>query len=415
MKLAVIVCEYNPFHNGHLYQINKTRELTNCDGIICIMSGNFSQRAECAIMDKYERAKVAIECGADLVVNIPAPYASNNAEVFALASVKIASAFKDVEWISFGMEEPNLNALNETAEFLLNETTDYKILLKNYLDSGLSFSESRIQTVKKLIAENKVTLKNKEAVINLLTKPNNILAVEYVKALKTINSNIKPVLVQRLGSDYNEEKFEGTFSSATAIRKSVYNGEILKVKAALPKPSFEALENYVKEHGLVDENKLIDLARYKFLTTNTNELKTLYNVSEGLENRIKIVAIKSATSAEFKEQVHTKRYKNSRINSILLNGVLNIHNEVIKHVYKIEKLPFIKALAINENNKELLSNLKCSSKLILRKNDVDNLKKTKYVKELMQIEDNSNAVYNLLLNKNLLPAKDIYTKLIKVK
>jgi predicted nucleotidyltransferase len=392
----------------------RTKKLTGADALLCIMSGNFTQRAESAIMDKYERAKVAVLCGADVVVGLPTPYSANNAEVFALAAVKIANSFKNVKFLSFGMEEPNLPLLNELADFFIKESEQYKLVLKNFLKLGNSFNESRVKTVEELINNGSLNFSDNKKALELLTMPNNILALEYVKALRQTNSTIAPVAVKRLGSNYNEQKLEGEYSSATAIRKAIFDGNIKNVQSALPKPSFLQLQTYLAEHSLINAQKLQDLALYKIRTSKKSQLKKLYNMNEGLENRLKNIALSVNNAREFLEEIKTKRYKDSKINSLLLNAVLNIEKSVVTKIYQLQKLPYIKVLAVNANNKQLLSKLKCSSRLILRKSDAKKLKLTTFTKELMQAEDNSNAVYNLLLNKQVLASSDIHTPVLIV-
>ncbi|MDD4211243.1 MAG: nucleotidyltransferase family protein [Clostridia bacterium] len=415
MKLAAIICEYNPLHNGHLHQMQQTKLMTGADGILCIMSGNFTQRAESTIIDKYARAKIAILCGADIVVGLPTPYSTNNAEVFGLAAVKIANSFKNVKWLSFGMEEPNLNLLDELANFFVKEADDYKLILKEFLKSGLSFNESRIKAVESFINNKKISFSDNKKALELLTMPNNILALEYVKSLKQISSNILPVAIKRVGSNYTDKQLQNTYSSATAIRKTIFeNFDLKKASLSLPKYSYIELKNYITKNGLINAQKLNELVLYKMRTTDKQQLKQLYNMGEGLENRLKSVALSTQNAKEFIEEIQTRRYKNSRINSILLNAVLNINKSVVIKIYKVQKLPFIKVLAINTSNKQLLSELKCSSKLILRKNDIKSLKQTTFTKELIEAENNANAVYNLLIGKNVIKANDIYTTLQKI-
>jgi predicted nucleotidyltransferase len=379
------------------------------------MSGNFTQRAKGAIMDKYSRAKVAVLSGADVVVNLPTAYSINNAEVFSLSAVKIANSFKSVKWLSFGMEEPDVFSLEQLADFFINEPNEYKLNLKKHLSLGLSFNESRVKAVKELIKDKKVTFKNNKKVIKILTMPNNILALEYVKALKQINSQVAPFAIKRIGSNYNDKKLLGKFSSATAIRNTIYKTNKVKVvKKSLPIHSYNELKKFIKQNNVIDNNKLNEYALYKIRTTKQSDLKNIYNVTEGLENRLKSVANLCSDANKFAKSLQTKRYKISRTNSIILNSVLNIQSQTVQKIYSLKKLPYIKVLAVNTATKQILSSLKCSSNLILRKSDVDNLKHTKFVKELNFIENNSNAVYNLLIGKNILPAKDIYHSFIKV-
>jgi len=184
MKLCAIICEYNPFHFGHWYHIQKAKELSGCDGVLCIMSGNFTQRAEPTITDKYVRASMALNGGADIVVQMPTAYACSSAEIYALAGVKIANSFKNVTHISFGCECENFELLKELANYLADEPEEYKEALKKYLDEGNSIVLSRQKAIEQLVKEEKVSFSNITETIDALQKPNNILALEYLKALK---------------------------------------------------------------------------------------------------------------------------------------------------------------------------------------------------------------------------------------
>ncbi len=412
MKIAAIICEYNPLHNGHVHQIEETKKITGCDAILCIMSGNFSQRAEPCIMDKYTRANLVVSCGADAVVQIPTMYAINNAEVFAQAGVKIANNFKNVEYLSFGMETPNIPLLKELADFFIEEPENYKAELKNFLSKGLSFNNSRTFAVRKLIKEEKISFSDNAQVIHILTSPNNILALEYVKWLIVTKSSIEPIAIQRLGSGYHQTAYKGNFSSASAIRKRVYKkGKIKKIKNSVPENTAFFLEDYQKNYNFPDLGVFSDLALFTLRTTPLETLKNIYNVNEGLENRLRQLSTECTNLDELKTRLVTKRYKSSKIDQIILNSLLNINSASVKQIYKLKTFPYLKVLALSKSNPKFLSNLKCDSPLIIRKKDTYNIKNVKLKEKHMQIEDNANMIYNLLIKSNLLQTGDLYYKI----
>ena len=407
MKLAAIICEYNPLHNGHKYQIEKTKEITGCDYLICVMSGNFTQRAEASIIDKYTRAEIAIYEGADIVVNIPTAYSVNNAEIFANAAIKVLNSFKNINYLSFGMEDNNIDVLEESADFFLNENKLYKKYLKKGLNEGKSFNDSRVNSVKKMLEAKAINTSNEKDFLKTITMPNNILALEYIKALKKTKSKIRPVAIKRLGSNYNDVKLGQKFSSATAIRNHIYNDDILELDKHLPKHSTKKTMDFLNNYGIVDQNKLLKFQLINFVNMSKKEIRNIYNVKEGIENRIKTQSEKNFSPTIFKEKVLTKRFKESRINSIFLNSILKIDKKTIKKIYKSSKLPFIKVLAVNKNS-NILGSIKCNTNLIIRKKDALGIKKTMYSKKLIDIENLSNNYYNHLHNQMILQSNDIY-------
>ena len=228
MKICAIICEYNPLHYGHLYHIQKAKELSGCDAIMCIQAGNFTQRGEPAISNKYVRARMALEAGADIVVQIPTAYCCSSAEIFSLAGVKIANSFKNVTHLAFGCETENYELLKEVAKFFANEPKEYKDKLKKFLDQGDSLPVSRQKAVEEMMKEDKVVFSEITETLNILTKPNNILAIEYLKALYKTKSKIEPIFTTRSNSDYNSADLNGKDSSATAIRTRLISKNKIK-------------------------------------------------------------------------------------------------------------------------------------------------------------------------------------------
>ena len=208
MKSVGIISEYNPFHNGHKYHIENAKKLSGAECAVAIMSGNYVQRGDVAVFSKYKRAEIAVRCGIDLVIELPAYFSLKSAEGFARGGVSLLHAM-NVDYISFGTETDDLNLLKESAKVLKEEKGDFKTVLKEHLSKGKPFAAAR------QAAFNSVFKKGSD----IIMKPNNILATEYLAALSTLKSDMKPIPVKRAGTDHDSENTNGNFSSASNIRK----------------------------------------------------------------------------------------------------------------------------------------------------------------------------------------------------
>lgn len=416
MKICAIICEYNPLHYGHLYHIQKARELSGCDAIMCIQAGNFTQRGEPAITNKYVRARMALEASADIVVQIPTAYCCSSAEIFALAGVKIANSFDNVTHLAFGCETENFELLKEIAKFFANEPKEYKEKLKKYLDAGNSLPISRQKAVEELIKEDLVSFSEITETLNILSKPNNILAIEYLKALYKTKSKIEPIFTTRSNSDYNSADLNGKDSSATAIRtRLLTKNKVKSIKRLVPSFTYKLLKEDADKFGLPDQNLFNDLCSYVVKTSTEDDYKNIYDVSEGIHNRFMESAQKFKDFNELLLDVKTKRYTYTRLKRIVLRLLLKINKDTISQIYKMDKLPFIKVLAFNANNKDLLSNVNADTNLIIRNSNIVK-KQSEIYQTLASIEDRANAVYNMLLRKTkVIPkfAPDLYTQSIK--
>ena len=416
MKICAVICEYNPFHFGHLYHIQKAKELSGCDAVLCILSGNFTQRAEPSIADKYVRASMALSGGADIVVQMPTAYACSSAEIYAMAGIKIANSFKNVTHLAFGCESKNFELLKELARYLSEEPEEYKETLKSYLDQGYSMVLSRQKTIEQLVKEEKVNFTNITDTIDALQKPNNILAIEYLKALFKTNSKIEPVFVQRECSDYHSEDINGKDTSATAIRSRLLKtGKVRKVKKLMPKFSYQLLKDCVDDFGLPDHELFNDLCMFVLKTASVEQIRNIYDVTEGLENRFKECVKDKKVLNEVLLEVKSKRYTYTRLKRIVLRLLLDIKKDTIEKIYKIDKLPYIKVLGFNGENQDLLAEVSADTDLIVRNNNVVK-NPSAFYKELSDIEDRANAVFNLLLKKSKIVPKyapDLLTKTIK--
>ncbi|MCM1172472.1 MAG: nucleotidyltransferase family protein [Clostridium sp.] len=213
MKTVAIIAEYNPFHNGHSYQLSEIRERLNPDYIIALMGGNFLQRGHAAMWDKYERAKIACENGIDAVLELPFPYATGSAHDFAMGAVSILNKLGCIDYLAFGAETFDITLLSHIADILGNEPVEFKALFKKLLSEGISYPAARQKALAQYLMDDTIT--------KVMSLPNNILAIEYLRALKTTNSKITPVLIKRTCDNYHDETITGEISSATAIRRLI--------------------------------------------------------------------------------------------------------------------------------------------------------------------------------------------------
>lgn len=339
MKICAIICEYNPFHNGHLYQLREAKRLSGADALLCIMSGNFVQRGEAAIMDKFTRAKHAVLAGADIVIELPSVFSTSNAELFAKGAISILSCIPAVDSLSFGAENADKLAFISAARYLNNEPKEISERIKFLTKEGNSYAKARAKAWAGFIP------------MDLLCTPNNILGLEYTKAILAKDANISILPITRMGAEYKDCRLQGNFSSASAIRQAIRLEEDFSSNL----PDFVA-----KDLPKLLEEKLDVLEKYAILTKSLNELKQTCDCSEGLENALK----KAATlSIPLSEQLTSARYTASRIRRIALQNLLNIEEDIIRDC--LQSPLYIRVLAIKKERTELLSELKSSALPIL--------------------------------------------------
>lgn len=387
-KICAIICEYNPLHNGHQYLIDQARELSQCDFIACIMSGNFSQRGEPCILNKTDRAHLAIKAGADIVLQMPTAYASSSAEVFARGGINIINSLKNATHVCFGSECGDIDLLSAVADFFYKEPKEYKTLLKQYLDGGYSHPQSRLKAVQDLI--NKGTLP--QEYLDIISSPNNILALEYLKAIKETKSHLIPITIKRKGEDYNSKK-SGTFASASAIRDILETKSIKHTEDCIPKDVYPLFKDKLESQGLPDQKLFDNLRLFALRTTPISIMKDIFDVNEGLENRLHSISRECKTYEDFCKTCETKRYSAKRLNRVALATMLNISKDVVQKVYT-SQLPFVKVLAVRRG--VILKHLDSTIPLIIRNNDIPKL--NAYATKICEIEDSADSIYNLLIN-----------------
>ncbi len=407
-RVLGIIAEYNPFHNGHMYHLQKAKERSGAQYCICVMSGNFVQRGNTSIVNKWKKAEMALLNGVDLVIELPTIYSVASAEGFSLGAIKLLNNLKIVDAISFGTETSDFAALNNISSIVNEEPMKYKSILNSELKKGLSFPKARENALMLYLNDNK-------RYDNILNTPNNILAIEYLKALKKIKSTIQPIPVKREKVYYNDNVIVDEFASATAIRKLLKNEEFSEIRKVVPKSTYQILK---KETEL--GNVVLDLSRYEkeiiynLRRMTVSEIAELPDVNEGLEHSLKNAANYSNDITNLINIVKTKRYTVTRIQRILICALLGITKRDVGMAKKTE--PYIRVLGFNEKGKELISRINkqnpkatviTSVKKFQDKNN--NNKNSKIYKRLLDIDIFSTNVYTMACKSESLANLD-YTK-----
>ena len=348
-NVLAVIGEYNPFHNGHLYQLNEAKKAMHSNYAVALISGNFVQRGDASIVDKWTKAKMALLNGFDLVIELPCVYSISSAENFATGAVRLLNSLKIINNLSFGCEADDLNILKEFANILAEQPPKYKSLLSHELSKGIPFPKARENALL-------MCLNNIRKSANVLSSPNNILAIEYLKALRITESNIHPFGIKRVGADYHSEEIMGDFASATALRKYAYERNFYAINRAMPKISYDILEDCIKKghysKGLISYEKEI---MFVLRNMTVAEIAKLPDVTEGLENLIKNAANSCNNLNELMGMVKSKRYTQTRIQRILLYALLGITKEDMENSKKID--PYIRVLGFNTKGQNLLSDI----------------------------------------------------------
>ena len=364
-KVGALICEFNPLHNGHKYILDKIKE--NCDYCVCVMSGNFVQRGDLAIIDKWKRTKAALTVGADLVIELPVQFSLAGAEKFSYAGCFILNAIKCVDEIYFGSECGDIEMLKKCAEAVVDG--DVSELIKKELNKGISFAAAREEAVRLCFGDKYA---------DILKEPNNILGIEYIKALNKLHSHIEPKTFQRFMAGHNENP-NGTFASSTSIREMLRSG----VSSSLFIP--DSMRAGLDEEKFADIKRLEVAILCKLRTLNPNELADTPDISEGLENKIYEAAIRSTSLEELYENVKSKRYSHARIRRLVLSAFLGIDKE------RVRKLPYIRVLGMNKKGEAILKEKRSTLPYVLSYGDA----KKKGLNEQFEFEAKCDSVYTL--------------------
>lgn len=359
MKVVGFVTEYNPFHLGHKYHLKTSKQLTNSTHSIAVMSGSFVQRGEPSLIDKWTKAKIAIENGVDLVIELPFVYSVQSGELFAYGAVRILNSLNVVDYLSFGSETENLEELETMANIFYEEPYEFKAYLKSYLNKGHSFSAARSKALSDYI--NMVNPKDTSYYTKILKQSNNILGIEYLKSLRRLKSNITPISIKRKGNKYNDTDLTSEICSATSIRNRILNDELKTIKEYISYETYKNLEGFINKYGLFNSmSNYNEIFQYIFRTVDKYQLNKIFDMENGLENRIISSGGKYINIEELIKDVMTKRYPSTRIKRILIHLLANLGKDTITQVYE-NPITYIRILGSNKKGLEILRSIKENS------------------------------------------------------
>lgn len=399
MKILGLITEYNPFHNGHLYHLEKSKEVTGASHTIAVMSGNFLQRGEPAILNKWERAKMAVKSGVDLVIEIPTPYACATAELFAYGSISLLDKLGAVNCVSFGSEIGNIDFLHDIANLLANPLPEFEETLKNYVNLGFTFPIARSMALDTYFRKTK---KYNEEDLNLINNtiknPNNILGIEYLKAIRQLRSPIIPYTITRKSAHYHSRNITDTsIASATAIREHLYNNKSLEdISSVIPDNTLNVLSHNI-DNGTAPifsedfEQSILSILRRSKL----DDIKNVFDVVEGLENKIYQCSNSTNNLLDLYNCIKSKRYTLTRIQRILMHILLNINKDDIFQ-FNSSGPQYARVLAFNNKGREILQILKSTSSIPIISNLKHYRPQNMTAERMLEIDIRATNIYSLV-------------------
>lgn len=360
-----IICEYNPFHNGHIYHLEKVKELYPDSTIILVMSGNFTQRGIPSIINKWNKTEIALKYGIDLVIELPFVFATQGADIFAKGAISILKELK-VDYLVFGSETNNVEQLKELANISLNNV-NYQEKIKEYLDQGINYPTALSKALEEFSKET-------------INTPNNLLGLSYIKEIIKQNANIIPITIKRT-NDYHSKDLEN-ISSATSIRYAISNNE--DVKYYVPTEVYEVLKNEV-----FIQEKYFPFLKYKIETID--DLSIYQTVDEGIENRIKKYIHDATSWDDLVNKIKTKRYTYNKINRMFIHILCDFTKEKAN---KLNKISYIRVLGFSKKGQNYLNEIKKETTVpILTKFYSDN--------EMLEFEFKTTCIYASILDENI--------------
>lgn len=387
-KVLGIIAEYNPLHNGHVYHINQSKELVHPDYTVCIISGNFVQRGNVSIIDKWSKAEMALHAGANLVIELPTIYSISSAENFSEGCIKLLDSFKLNTVLSFGSECGDINTLERFADILYKEPPEYKSLLNHELQTGISYPKARENAL--LMYVNDI-----RKYANTLSCPNNILGIEYLKAIKKLKSNILPVTLKRYGVAHDSYNVIDSFASASNIREMLCENK--NISKLVPDYTYEILARQINSgKSVLDIVAFEREILYSLRRMSLNEIKNIPDVTEGLANSI-LHAVNSCNSYdELIEKIKSKSYTLTRIQRILLYALLGVTKQDMDESRKVK--PYARVLGLDNKGKELLSELSNSNpklQIITSVKDFYNNSNNRSLSKMLNLDILSTNIYTL--------------------
>ena len=388
-KVLGIVAEYNPWHLGHSYQLEETKKISGANYSVAVMNGNFTQRGEPAILDKWTRAEMALKGGIDLVVELPFYFGCNSAEYFAKGAVDILINSGIVTHMGFGSESGDIGKIQNIAQLLVEEPKAFKNILVEKIQQGMSFPRARMEAVSAILGPDSA---------EILNSPNNILAIEYVKELIRQQSQIEPVTIARKGAGYHDEEC-CQLASASKIRKELRDNACTEnlLEDLVPKTTADILLEHKDRLIFKDNPRYYQMLQHRLLSASNNLIDT-FSAIEGIENAFLKHVRRSKNLEELLEKVKSKRYTYAGLSRIATHMIMNFN--------KWEKEPkYIRILGFNEKGKKLLKMIKKSVKepYVL----VTNVNKSEAD---MSLDIKAQDIYNILAGENLYEKSDFVRK-----
>lgn len=420
MLTAGVIAEYNPFHNGHKYQLDQIRQTTNADYIVVAMSGNFLQRGVPAIMNKHARTQLALSQGADLVIEIPTIWATSSAEYFAKAGVTLLQNTGVVDYLGFGAECDSLTFLEKIAHILDLESETYQARLHFELKRGNSFPLARMHAIDCLLHEKALIVDAQTE--NLLRSPNNILAIEYLRAIHSAatTKQLKPCLIQRIGGGYHEEAIS-TFASATAIRKQMLasnsNSEALhsSLQTFLAQTVLSQLEDYADAYGFTDEQQLSSMLGYQLYSHYGKGYASFADCSLELSHKIQKQLPRYESFAQFCDLLKSKDITHTRLSRVLLHILLQITTEHYELGKDLGMIPYLRVLGFKKEATSLLHAMKQQATVpIITKLTKADTQLPQHALWMLEKDIFASNIYNqlILANKKSVPKNDYSQELI---
>ncbi len=393
-----IISEYNPFHNGHKFQIDYAKNNLGCNNLIVIQSGNFVQRGDVAIASKFTRTKMALLSGADIVLEIPQIFATSSAMYFAKGSISILDRLNIIDNLCFGSENTSAHTLAHVSDILIDEPSEYKKVLKANLSLGYSFPKSRAIALAQY------------GYSDIISTPNNILGIEYIKALRELNSSIFPVAINRT-NDFHEKNITSSIASATAIRNNINDLDL--VRNTIPSNTFDILKYDILTNNY-DINNLSSIFHHIFHSTNKDSILDIVDMNEHIYNRFLQVLKDTFYISDIADKMTTKNLTKTRINRIIINIILNNKQQTLDH-FTQNGFPYVRLLGFKKEKQDLLKNLIDNSSIKI----VTNLKNADKIldkEELALLQAEINTTNTFLLSNssktNVLSASSFENNLI---
>lgn len=407
MKILGLITEYNPFHNGHKYHLEEAKKVSGATHTIAVMSGNFLQRGEPAITDKWHRAEMAVKEGVDLVLELPFVYACNTAELFAYGAVSMLHHLKAVDSLCFGSEDGSLENLIKISKTLLKEPASYRTMLKFYLAEGLPYPLARSKALIQYFDDDNLAY--------LLQSPNNILGIEYVKALLKLDSTIRPLTIKRIKADYHSTEIEGNICSATAIREHLYKSQrdVDSLFKVIPSASLETLmSSFDLGYGPIFNSDFSQLILYYLRTASLDALASILDVNEGLENRLKEMSMKAISHTELLNAAKTKRYTLTRLQRIFIHGLVGLNKCHLSSFNESGGAQYARVLAFSKNGSSLLKHLKKHSAIPILTNINRESLSSEAAKQMLSFDIQATNIYSLAYGNpsNRIGGWDYYKK-----